>query len=160
LTYNSSDLTISGALVDPSLAASYGATLSLDTASTPGTAIIDFSATTPLASASGGPILLGGLTATVPSAAMYRAKDLLHFSSVSLEAGGNPVAAIGADALHMVVFPGDTTGADGYISSARCPRLAACGRQSVCGPGRRCGASPARGIGLADECGRVGPGRS
>jgi uncharacterized repeat protein (TIGR03803 family) len=118
LTYSASDLTISGALVDPSLAASYGATLSLDAASTPGNAIIDFSTTTPLPSAAGAPILLGGLTATVPSEALYTAKDLLHFSSVSLSTAMGSVAAIGADALHMVVFPGDTTGGDGYISSA------------------------------------------
>jgi sugar lactone lactonase YvrE len=118
LTYNSSDLTISGALVDPSLAASYGATLSLDAASTPGNAIIDFSTTAPLPSANGAPILLSGLMATVPSAAMYRAMDLLHFSSVSLSTAMGSIAAVGADALHLVVFPGDTTGGDGYISSA------------------------------------------
>jgi hypothetical protein len=118
LAYSSSDLTVSGALVDPSLASSYGATLSLDASSTPGNAIIDFSTTTPLPSAAGAPILLGGLTATLPSAAMYRAKDLLHFSSVSLNTASGSVAALGADALHMVVFPGDTTGGDGYISSA------------------------------------------
>ena len=111
-------MTISGALVDPSLAASYGATLSLDASSTPGNAIIDFSTTTPLPSAAGAPILLGGLTATVPSEALYTAKDLLHFSNVSLSTAMGSVAAIGADALHMVVFPGDTTGGDGYISSA------------------------------------------
>jgi hypothetical protein len=117
LTYNSSDLTVSGALVDPSLAASYGATLSLDALSTPGTAIIDFSATSALPSASGTPILLGGLTATVPSAALYRAKDLLHFSSVSLEAGGSSVASIGTDALHLVAFLGNASGS-GAITSA------------------------------------------
>ena len=87
LTYSSSDLTISGAVVDPSLAASYGATLSLDASSTPGNAIIDFSTTTALPSASSTPILLGGLMATVPSTAYYKAKDLLHFSSVSLKYG-------------------------------------------------------------------------
>jgi len=117
LTYNASDLSISGALVDPSLAASYGATLSLDAASTPGNAIIDFSTTTPLPSASGTPILLGGLTATVPSAAYYKATDLLHFSSVSLAAGGSSVPAIGTDALHLVAFLGDGSG-DGSITSA------------------------------------------
>jgi hypothetical protein len=117
LTYSSSDLAISGALVDPNLAASYGATLSLDASSTPGSAIIDFSTTTPLPAASSAPILLGGLTATVPSTAYYKAKDLLHFSSVSLSAGGNSVAAIGTDALHLVVFPGNASGS-GAITSA------------------------------------------
>ena len=118
LTYSASDLAISGALVNPTLAASYGATLSLDASSTPGNAIIDFSTTTPLPAAGKTPILLGGLTATVPSAAYYGSRDLLHFSSVMLQSGGQSVAAIGSDALHLVVFPGDTTGEDGFISSA------------------------------------------
>jgi hypothetical protein len=116
LTYSSSDLSIGGALVDPSLAASYGATMSLDASSTPGNAVIDFSTTTPLPSASGAPILLGGLMATVPSGAFYKAKDLLHFSSVSLQAGANSVAAIGTDALDLVAFPGDASGT-GAITS-------------------------------------------
>ena len=117
LTYDSSDLAISGAVVDPSLAASYGATLSLDASSTPGDAIIDFSTTTALPSASTTPILLGGLVATVPSTAYYKAKDLLHFGSVTLNANGSSVATIGTDALHLVAFAGDASG-DGYITSA------------------------------------------
>jgi hypothetical protein len=91
--------------------------LSLDASSTPGNAIIDFSTTTALPSASTTPILLGGLTATVPSTAYYKAKDLLHFSSVSLEAGGSSVAAIGTDALHLVTFAGNASGS-GAITSA------------------------------------------
>ena len=70
--------------------------MSLDASSTPGNAIIDFSTTTALPSASSAPILLGGLMATVPSTAYYRAKDLLHFSSVTLSTAGGSVAAIGA----------------------------------------------------------------
>ena len=118
LTYSASDLAINGALVDPRLAASYGATLWLDASSTAGNAIIDFKTTTALPPAGKTPILLGGLTATVPSTAYYGSRDLLHFSSVMLAAGGNSVAAIGSDALHLVAFPGDTTGEDGFISSA------------------------------------------
>ena len=38
------------------------------------------------------PILLGGLMATVPSAAPYKSKDLLHFSSASVSAGSSSVA--------------------------------------------------------------------
>ena len=37
------------------------------------------------------PILLGGLMATVPSAAPYKSKNLLHFSSASVSAGSSPV---------------------------------------------------------------------
>jgi hypothetical protein len=118
LSYSASDLAIGGALVNPTLAASYGAVLSLDASSTPGDAIIDFSTTRPLPAAGATPILLGGLTATVPSAAYYGSKDLLHFSSVALAAGGQSVAAVASDALHLVVFPGDTSGKDGFISSA------------------------------------------
>ena len=117
LTYSASDLAISGAVVNPSLAASYGASLSLDASSTPGNAIIDFSATAPLPSAATAPILLGGLVATVPSTAYYKAKDLLHFSSVTLHTAGGSVAAIGADAVHLVTFPGNASGS-GAITSA------------------------------------------
>jgi hypothetical protein len=117
LTYSSSDLTISGAVADPVLAASYGAALSLDASSTPGSAIIDFSTTTPLPGASSTPILLGGITATVPSTAYYNAKDLLHFSSVSLNTASGSVAAIGTDALHLVTFAGNASGS-GAITSA------------------------------------------
>ena len=56
------------------------------------------------------PILLGGLMATVPSGAFYKSKDLLHFSSVSLSTATASVPAIGADALHLVAFPGDVSG--------------------------------------------------
>jgi sugar lactone lactonase YvrE len=114
LTYTASDLSVSGALVDPTLATSYGATLSLDSSSTPGNAIIDFKSTTPLPTADSTPILLGGLMATVPSTAYYKAKDLLHFSSLSLNTG---VTVIGSDALHLVTFQGDGSG-DGAITSA------------------------------------------
>ena len=195
LTYNSTMLSITGALVDPTLATSYGATLTYNTAlSSPGTAVINFHATTGLpnattsitqasesgstvtittatalgltvgqtvtiagfygadsylvggyngtytvASSSGTsftytdtttglgtvtntgtvntPVLLGGLMATVPSGAYYKSKDLLSFSSVSLSAGASSVPAIGVNALHMVVFPGDAGGAGTVASS-------------------------------------------
>jgi hypothetical protein len=117
LTYTASDLSITGALVDLTLAAGYGATLSLDASSTPGNAIIDFSTTAALPSPSTTPILLGGLTATVPSTAYYKAKDLLHFSSVSLNTASGSVSAIGSDALHLVTFAGNASGS-GAITSA------------------------------------------
>ena len=47
---------------------------------------------------------------------LYKAKDLLHFSSVSLQAGGSSVAAIGTDALHLVAFLGNAS-ASGAITS-------------------------------------------
>ena len=52
LTYNSTMLSVTGALVDPTLAASYGATLTYNTAlSSPGSAVLNFSATTALPNA-------------------------------------------------------------------------------------------------------------
>ena len=65
LQYNSALLSITGAAVNTSLT---GASLSLDAASTPGTAIIDFTSPTPLA-ASTAAVRLGGLVATVPNSA-------------------------------------------------------------------------------------------
>ena len=117
LTYDSTLLTISGTVVNPLMATNYGATLTLDGSSTPGTAVIDFSTTSGLPSAASTAILLGGLTATVPTTALYKSKDLLHFTGVSLSTASSSVAAIGADALHLVAFPGDASG-DGAISSA------------------------------------------
>jgi len=58
--------------------------------------------------------VLGGLTATVPSTALYKSKDLLHWTSVTLNNGS--LTAIGADALHLVAYLGDATG-DGAINS-------------------------------------------
>ena len=114
LTYAPSDLSVSGALVDPAFASSYGGTLWLAGASTAGNAIIDFTTTTALPAAGSTPILLGGLMATVPSAAYYKAKDLLHFSSLSVSTG---VTAVGTDALQLVTFLGDA-GGSGAITSA------------------------------------------
>jgi hypothetical protein len=91
--------------------------LSLDASSTPGNAIIDFSTTTALPSASTTPILLGGLVATVPSTAYYKAKDLLHFGSVALNTATGSVPTIGSDALHLVTFAGNASGS-GAITSA------------------------------------------
>ena len=82
LQYNSALLTISGATVNSSLA---GASLSLDAASTPGTAVIDFSSPTPLATSTA-VVRLGGLVAFVPNSTipLYKSKALLHWTSVQL----------------------------------------------------------------------------
>ena len=83
LQYNSALLTITGATVNSSLA---GASLSLDSASTAGNAIIDFSSPTPLATSTA-VVRLGGLVAFVPNSTIpqYKSKALLHWSSVQLE---------------------------------------------------------------------------
>ncbi len=113
LTYNSALLDITGASVNTSLA---GATLSLDPASTPGTAILDFSCPTPLTQT--GVVRLGGLAATVPNsaAAFYKSKALLHWSGVKLNGGA--IAALGDDAVEVVAYFGDAAGtANGSLSA-------------------------------------------
>ena len=116
LTFDPTLLTVSGVTVDPHLAATNGATLTLDGSSNlaAGIAVIDFTAATAVTANSTG-IVLGGLTATVPGTALYKSKDLLHFTSVSLNSGA--IAAVGADAVQVVAFLGDASG-DGYITSA------------------------------------------
>jgi hypothetical protein len=109
LQYNANLLTITGGVVNPALV---GATFTV-TPSGSGTsaqATIVFHSPTALAA---GTVRLGGLTATVPNNAPYKSKDLLHFSSVSLNSGG--IAAIGDDGLHIVAYFGDTSG-DGTYS--------------------------------------------
>jgi hypothetical protein len=114
LTYNPSLLNITGVLAAPSAVSNYGEVLTL-ASNSGGTAVIDFT-TSALPNAGSNAILLGGIQATVPLAAYYKSKDLLHFSSISLSGGSGPVAAVGADALHLVAFPGDTDG-NGLIDS-------------------------------------------
>jgi hypothetical protein len=110
LTYNSALLNVTGASPNSSLA---GAALSLDAASSPGKAIIDFSSPSALTQA--GVIRLGGLAATVPNSAagLYKSKAMLHWSGVQLN--GGTMAAIGADAVEVVAYFGDATG-DGQLS--------------------------------------------
>ena len=121
LTFDPTLLDVSGVAISPALHAAHS-TWTLTCVSSPsqlsaGTAIIDFSngGTGSLTVNSTG-IVLGGLTATVPDAAPYKSKDLLHFTSVSLTAGGTSVPAVGADALHLVAYLGDADG-NGSISS-------------------------------------------
>jgi hypothetical protein len=83
-------------------------------ASTAGNAIIDFRTTTALPAAGSSPILLGGIMATVPGTAYYKAKDLLHFSSLSVNTG---VTAVGTDALQLVTFLGDAAGSGAIVGA-------------------------------------------
>ncbi len=111
LQYNSALLSITGASANTSLT---GASLSLDAASTAGTAILDFSSP---ALTQTGVLRLGGLAATVPASAnsLYRSKALLHWSGVSLNGGA--IAAVGDDAVEVVAYFGDASGsANGSLS--------------------------------------------
>ncbi len=112
LQYNSALLSITAAFANTSLS---GASLSLDAASTAGTAILDFSSPTALTQA--GALRLGGLTATVPATAnsLYRSKALLHWSGVTLNGGA--INAEGGDAVEVVAYFGDASGtANGALS--------------------------------------------
>ncbi len=113
LTYNSAMLSISGAAVNTTLP---GASLSLDAASTPGTAILDFNSQTALASSTAA-VRLGGLVATVPdsAASLYKSKALLHWSGVTVNGGA--IAAVGEDSVEVVAYLGDAAGtANGSLS--------------------------------------------
>jgi len=61
-----------------------------------------------------GTISLGNVVASVPVSAPYGAKDLLHFSGVTLNQGATPVRL--GDGLHVVAFVGDTTGNGSYTT--------------------------------------------
>ncbi len=113
LQYNPALLSITGVAVNTSLT---GASLSLDAASTPGTAILDFSSPTALTQT--GALRLGGLVATVPNSAasLYKSKALLHWSGVTLNSGA--IAAEGDDSVEIVAYFGDASGsANGSLSA-------------------------------------------
>ena len=114
LQYNSALLTVSGATVNSALA---GASLSLDSASTAGNAIIDFSSTTPLATSTA-VSRLGGLVAIVPNSTipLYKSKALLHWTGVQLNNTIGPITVEGDDAVEVVAYLGDTNG-DGSLSA-------------------------------------------
>ncbi len=116
LQYNSALLNITAATVNAALAS---ATMSLDASSSPGNAVIDFSSPTALTQT--GMIRLGGLTATVPNAAVYGSTALLHFSGETLNGGA--VAVEGDDAVQVVDEFGDTNG-DGALSAGDAAQIA------------------------------------
>jgi hypothetical protein len=111
LNYNANLLTITGGTVNAALTgASFTVTTSGSGANAQATII--FHSPTPLAS---GAVRLGGLVATGAANASYKSKELLHFSSVSVNGGA--ISAVGDDGVHVVAFLGDTSG-DGTYTSA------------------------------------------
>jgi murein DD-endopeptidase MepM/ murein hydrolase activator NlpD len=111
LNYDATLLTITGGTVNGALA---GATLTVTTSGSGSAAQATITFHSPTALASGA-VRLGGLVATVPTSAPYKAKDLLHFSSLSVNGGA--IAAVGDDGVHLVGFLGDASG-DGTYTSA------------------------------------------
>ncbi|WP_157204478.1 cadherin-like domain-containing protein, partial [Methylomonas koyamae] len=61
-----------------------------------------------------GKLILGNLEATVPTAAVYGAKDMLRLSDVSLDGGARQLKT--DDGLHVVAFIGDVTGDANYTT--------------------------------------------
>src|SRR5213076_1758218 len=80
--------------------------------STPGNAVLIFTSPTALAS---GFVRLGGLVAQVPNSAGYKAKELLHLTTIQVNGGAT--AAINDDGIHVVAYLGDTNG-DGLYTAA------------------------------------------
>ncbi len=114
LQYNPALLSITGVAVNASLT---GASLSLDTTSTAGTAVLDFSSPTALVQT--GAVQLGSLVATMPNSAasLYRSQALLHWSGVTINGGA--IAAQGDDSVEIVAYFGDAAGtANGNLSGA------------------------------------------
>jgi N-acetylneuraminic acid mutarotase len=108
LNYNPALLTVSGAL---SADATTGGTLTLLGTptiidATHATANFQYASTTPQS----GTVLLGDIVAAVPNSAagMYKAKELLSFSSISVN--GNTFTGVATSAVHVNAYFGDVTG--------------------------------------------------
>jgi hypothetical protein len=83
-----------------------------------GTAVLHWSGPN-LGATAGAPFPVGFITATVPNGSpgspIYKAKDLLHLSSPSINSGGYAVTT--SDGLHEVAFVGDADGNGSYSSA-------------------------------------------
>jgi hypothetical protein len=83
-----------------------------------GTAVLHWSGAN-LGAVAGAPFPVGFITATVPNGSatnpIYRAKDLLHLSSPSINSGSYAVTT--SDGLHVVAFVGDADGNGSYGSA-------------------------------------------
>jgi len=97
-----------------------GSTVTLDL-SAPGQMKVTIAASSPLAA---GRIVLGNLTATVPTTASYGAVQLLSFTGMQIDGGTKPVKADAG--LHVVAYLGDANGDRGYSTddSGRIQRVA------------------------------------
>jgi alpha-amylase len=94
-----------------------GASFTLLASSTPGQAVLEYSGS---ALPAGKALPIGYVLATVPGGTtanptLYKAKDLLHLSNVTLNSGSIPVTT--GDAVHLVAYVGDGDGNGAYSSS-------------------------------------------
>jgi len=115
--YNPAMLSVTGANNNGNLP---GSSFTLNTMlSTPGHAVLTYSDSgANSGNLMGGQVPLGSLQATVANssaaAPIYRGKDFLHLSGVSVNGGAIPATT--GDALHLVAFVGDANG-DGVYTS-------------------------------------------
>jgi autotransporter-associated beta strand protein len=115
--YNPAMLMVAGASANPSLP---GSSFTLDTAlSSPGHAVLSYSDSgANSANLTAGNVPLGFLSATVPdspaASPIYKGKDLLTLSALSINHGA--IGAVGIGALHVVAYVGDGDGNGGYSS--------------------------------------------
>ena len=107
ITYNPSLLSITGA--DLGTSAPAGSSVTINT-STPGLAIVTFTSPTALPA---GLDNFATLVASVPNAAPYASKEDLVIGNMSINGGAIP--AVDQDAVHAVVYLGDTTGNIGLV---------------------------------------------
>jgi autotransporter-associated beta strand protein len=108
LNYDPTLLTVTGVT---------GANFTLLASSTPGHAVFQYKGP---ALPTGTQVPIGAITATVPPGTAgtptpYKAKDLLHFSGISINGGSTLV--VGGDALHLVAYVGDADGNGNYTSN-------------------------------------------
>jgi|GEM_PF-4930810 len=106
--YDPALLNITAAAIAPGLPV--GATVDLNTSS-PGIAVIQFTTPTPLPA---GITRFVDLQAAVPASAVYRTKQVLDITNISLNGGAIP--AMDDDGLHVAAFFADVTG-DGTYSA-------------------------------------------
>src|SRR5208282_420221 len=105
MPYNTSLLTVSGIVLGSTLATN--TTVSLNTTSIPGVALVGFTAgATPITVPADQALTLLDLTASVPSTAPYDGTELLDLQNISLNGGATAVAD--DNAVHVASYPGDT----------------------------------------------------
>ena len=105
LVYNPALLTITGGSVAAGMPTS--ATVTVDTTTVPGTAVIDFASTTPVLVNPGAAATFVGLTATVPTGATYGSKEILDLQGLHIN--NSSTGVIADDAIHAVGYAGDAT---------------------------------------------------
>ncbi len=115
LTYNASLLNLTGTLSGTASDATDPAAGLTLVANAGGVATFHYSAVTPASATATNPLVLGDLTAVVPSGAgaaalgLYQVKDLLQLGAIVINKGAGP-GAISANGVHVNAYLGDVNG--------------------------------------------------